>query len=55
MGDFNLDAKMELRPDYNYLNMLESLKSTMQNNQFFQIVNFNTWTRTIKGLKKSLF
>ena len=52
MGDFNLDAKMELRPDYNYRNMLESLMCTMQNNQFFQIVTFNTWTRTIKGIKK---
>ena len=49
MGDFNLDAKMELRPDYNYRNMLESLMCTMQNNQFFQIV-VNLFTMKINDI-----
>ena len=52
MGDFNLDVKMELRPDYLYKNHLSQLTDFVTTNNLVQLVNFVTWTRTINGIRK---
>ena len=52
MGDFNLDANMESRPDYNRRIQLESLCNFASESNLSQVVNFNTWSRIIKNVKK---
>ena len=52
MGDFNLDAEMELRQDYLYKVPLGLLTEFSTQNNLVQLVNFKTWTRTINGIKK---
>ena len=52
MGDFNLDARMEHRPDYGYKIPLNHLTDFIAVNKLFQLVNFCTWSRTINGIVK---
>ena len=52
LGDFNLDAGMEERQDYGYKYPLELLSNFVFENNLFQVVNFNTWSRVIYGIKK---
>ena len=52
LGDFNLDASMAYRPDYNYKIPMTSLSNFVSDNNLYQLVSFNTWSRIIKGIKK---
>ena len=52
MGDFNLDANMIHRVDYIYKLPMTSLLDFTLSNNLMQVVNFNTWSRIIKGIKK---
>ena len=52
MGDFNLDDGPDLRPDYSNKIMLDSLKLFANELNLIQVVDFNTWSRTINGTKK---
>ena len=52
LGDFNLDFKMSGRNDYDRKIPLLLLNDFAMNNSLVQIVNFETWTRTIKAVKK---
>ena len=54
MGDFNLDFRMSGRNDYDRKKTLLSLNEFAILNDLVQVFNFETWTRTIKGIKKSL-
>ena len=53
VGDLNLEAKMENRPDYNRKNLLDKMLALMLEENMIQIVNFDTWSRVVNGLKKS--
>ena len=53
MGDFNLEGGSDLRPDYNNKFLLNTLKLFASNHNLIQVVDFNTWSRVIKGIKKS--
>ena len=48
----SLDARMTHRSDYNYKIPLASLTDLALTQNLTQIVTFNTWSRTIKGIKK---
>ena len=50
MGDFNLDARMNHRMDYNRKVPLKLLNDFALENHLIQIVNFNTWSRNIRLL-----
>ena len=52
MGDFNLDLKMSDRNDYQRRVPLTLLNEFSMKNNLFQIVNFETWSRVIKGVRK---
>ena len=52
LGDFNLDARMELRLDYPRKITLNHLTEFANTNHFTQIVNFTTWSRIINGITK---
>ena len=52
MGDFNLDLNSIHRPDYIYKLPMNSLSNFALDNNLFQVVNFNTWSCIIKGIKK---
>ena len=52
MGDFNLDAKMDNRGDYLRKIPLKLLNDFALSNNLTQIVDFNTWSRTINGDRK---
>ena len=52
MGDFNLDARMNHRNDYNRKNPLKLLNEFALENHLIQLVDFNTWSRNINGTKK---
>ena len=52
MGDFNLDASMSDRLDYNYKLPMKNLTNFALEANLTQLVTFNTWSRTIKGVKK---
>ena len=52
LGDFNLDANMTNCLDYGRRIPLKFLTDFALENNLSQIVNFNTWTRTINGAKK---
>ena len=52
MGDFNLDGGNDIRPDYSNRHLLDSLKTFAIESNLLQIVDFNTWSRTINGVKK---
>ena len=52
MGDFNLDPEMEYRPDYHHRIPLSHFSDPALNANQTQIVNFDPWSRTIKGTKK---
>ena len=52
MGDFNLDVNMDLRPDYSAKIPLSHLTTFVNDNNLTQIVDINTWSRTIIGIKK---
>ena len=53
LGDFNLDARMSHRPDYLSKFAQEKLENFVTTENLIQVVNFDTWSRTINGLKKS--
>ena len=52
LGDFNLDARMELRNDYVYKVPFGFLSNFTIEKNLIQLVNFETWTRTINGKRK---
>ena len=52
MGDFNLEGGNNLRPDYTNKFLLNTLKNFATESNLIQIVDFNTWSRTINGIKK---
>ena len=52
MGDFNLDAGMAHRQDYNYKVQMASLSNLALTHNLTQIVSFNTWSGIIKGTRK---
>ena len=52
MGDFNLDACMELRDDYNYKIHYGLLSEFTTRHNLLQLVNFKTWSRIVNGIKK---
>ena len=49
---FNLDVNMEMRPDYLYKSPLSHLIEFANANNLTQLVSFNTWSRTINGVRK---
>ena len=53
IGDFNLDARMEHRNDYTNKKYLDDLITLTLENNFDQVVNFDTWSRTINCTKKA--
>ena len=55
MGDFNLDVRMELRPDYSYKTQLGHLTDFVLANHLILLVDFTTWSRTIKSKWKESF
>ena len=55
MGDFKLDAQMDHNQDYTQKALLKILKIVTLAKNLMQIVDFTTWSRTVKGnLKQSL-
>ena len=52
MGDFNLDARMDMRPDYDHKVPLSCLTNFALENNLVQIVTGTTWSRVINGVKK---
>ena len=52
MGDFNLDGGSNLRHDYSNRILLDTLNNFALNENLIQVVDFNTWSRTIKGVRK---
>ena len=52
MGDFNLDAEMELRSDYVYKLPFRLLSDFKTENNLVQLIDFKTWTQTINGVRK---
>ena len=52
MGDFNLDVNKDIRPDYSSKIPLGHLSKFVNDNNLTQIVDFNTWSRTINGQRK---
>ena len=52
IGDFNLDAKMSYRNDYHRKIPLKLLNDFAAENNYVQIVDFYTWSRNIKGIRK---
>ena len=53
IGDFNLDATIEYRDDYYSKKHLRNLIELTLECNLDQLVNFDTWFRTINGIKKS--
>ena len=52
MGDFILEVNMTMRPDFLYKTPLENLTEFATTNNLTQMVTFNTWSRTINGIRK---
>ena len=52
MGDFNLDATMGDRLDYNYKVPMKCLTEFALEKTLTQLVSFSTWSRIINGIKK---
>ncbi len=52
MGDFNLDSRMDGRPDYDRKVPLNILTNFALEKNLIQIVNETTWSRVINGTKK---
>ena len=52
MGGFNLDVKMEMRPDYLYKTPLSHLTEFANAKNLTQMVSFSTWCRTINAVRK---
>ena len=52
MGDFNLDARMEGRPDYDRKVPLNILMNFALEKNLIQIITETTWSRVINGIKK---
>ena len=54
MGDFNLEGGNNLASDYYNIFLLNTLDNFVTDNNLMQVVDFNTWSRTINGQKKNL-
>ena len=52
MGDFNLDHGRDLRQDYCNMTLLKTLRDFTSEMKLLQVVDFNTWSRSINGIKK---
>ena len=52
LGDFNLDDGMDLKQDYCNRSLLKTLREFAIEKNLLQVVDFNTWSRTINGIKK---
>ena len=50
MGDFNLDARIDLRLDYQHRVQFEILSNFALNENLIQIIDFTTWLRIINGI-----
>ena len=55
VGDFNLDALMEMRSDNSYKDYYDKLLSVTPSTNLVQLLDFTTWTRTINGVNKGPF
>ena len=55
VGDFNLDAKMQFRLDYNHHNIYNYLSEFTVESNLDQLVSFPTWSRTVKMFSKVRF
>ena len=55
MGDFNLDAMMENRPDYDRRIPLNKLNNFANQMNLLQIVTKTAWSHVINDIKKSHF
>ena len=53
IGDFNLDFRKETDPYYGHHVLYESLISTFEPLGLIQLINFETWTRFVNGVKRS--
>ena len=47
LGDFNLDDGIDLRQDYCNRSLLKTLREFAIDKNLLQVVDFNTWSRTI--------
>ncbi len=54
LGDFNLDARMQHRLDYPHKLIYNVLDNFTSNFNLEQIVNFSTWSRSSKNVKKRI-
>ena len=52
MGDFNLDARMEMRPDYDRRIPLNNLVNFALEKNLIQIVTETTWSKIVKLVNK---
>ena len=52
MGDFNLEGGINLSSDYYNRSLLNTLQNSVTESNLTQVVDFNTWSRTINGQKK---
>ena len=53
LGDFNLNFKMQFRDDYPHKLLYGDLNTTVSRLELFQLVDFDTWERTINNVYKS--
>ena len=53
MGDFNLDYNKKHDVSYSHRNYFTALDTLTESFNLTQIVNFDTWSRIINGVKKS--
>ena len=52
LGDFNLEGGINLSSDYYNRSLLNTLQNFVTESNLTQVVDFNTWSRTINGQKK---
>ena len=52
LGDFNLDANKDLSRDYSYRIPMNALSDLVLECNMLQIIDFPTWSRTVRNVKK---
>jgi hypothetical protein len=53
MGDFNLDANKQFQANYTHKVLFEDLESHFSELGLIQLVEFDTWSRTVENTKRS--
>ena len=53
LGDFNLDYRKIYNPNYPFKKLFEFQNEIFDPLGLIQLINFDTWTRTINGIKRS--